>query len=105
MATQVGAILLEARRSSHLTQAELARRSGVARSAISLYETGLREPGAEVFLQILAASGMRVAVERFTDEQIRRGKILSDLLECAGDRPSQWPGDDVAFPAAIWEWR
>jgi len=103
--TQAATILLEARRSSHLTQAELARRSGVARSAISLYETGLREPGAEVFLQILAASGVRVAVERFTDEQIRRGRILSDLLECIGDRPRQWPGDQMAFPAAVWTWR
>ena len=40
-------MLSEARRSAGLSQAELAERTGLARTAVSMYETGAREPGAD----------------------------------------------------------
>jgi transcriptional regulator with XRE-family HTH domain len=98
-------MLVQARTADGITQAELAERSGVTRSAISLYETGAREPGAEVFLRLLAATGAALVVERFSEEQVRRGRIFSDLLIFARELPHRWPGDRVGFPAAIWRQR
>jgi transcriptional regulator with XRE-family HTH domain len=97
-----GLILKQARRAAGLTQAELEARSGVPKSAISMYETGFRQPGADAFLHLLDATGSRVTVSRFSDEQFRRGRVFSDLLRFASELPHRWPGDDVRFPAEVW---
>jgi transcriptional regulator with XRE-family HTH domain len=102
MVRKSATMLLEARRAASLTQAELAGRSGVPRSAISLYETGAREPGTDVFLRMLAATGATVTISRFSDEQIRRGRIFSDLLAFADELPHRWPGDHLEFPSRLW---
>jgi transcriptional regulator with XRE-family HTH domain len=95
-------MLKQARRAAGLTQAELHRRTGVAKSAISMYETGAREPGAEVFLRLLGGADCQVRVCRFSPEQLRRGRVFSDLLQLASELPHRWPGDDVGFPAEVW---
>lgn len=97
-----GVLLKKARLAAGLTQAELQARSGVPKSAISMYETGAREPGADAFLQLLGATGSRVTVSRFSDEAIRRGRVLSDLLRFASELPHRWPGDKIRFPAEVW---
>ena len=97
------AILLQrTRKAAGLTQAELAKRAGVARTVISLYETGEREPGAEAFLRLIRASGGQVSVDRFDPEQIRRGRVVSDLLLFAEELPHHWPGDVLEFPSHLW---
>ena len=80
-------MLSQARRAAGLTQAELGLRAGVAKTAISMYETGSRQPGADVFLRLLEATGSRVTLSRFSDEEMRRGRVLSDLLLFAGELP------------------
>jgi ectoine hydroxylase-related dioxygenase (phytanoyl-CoA dioxygenase family) len=60
-------VLHEARQLAGLTQAELADRAGVARSAVSMYESGAREPGADVFLRLLSAAGVAVGSGRPTE--------------------------------------
>ncbi len=105
MTGRSGTMLLQARKAGGLTQAELARRSGVSRSTISLYETGAREPGADLFLHLLGATGAAVTVERFSSEQVRRGRIFSDLVAFAHELPHRWPGDRIGFPAAVWHQR
>lgn len=100
-----GAMLHQARRAAGLTQTELARRSGVSRSAISLYETGGREPGADVFLRLVGTTGAAVTMEPFSAEQVRRGRIVSDVIAFARELPHRWPGDRIGFPAAVWHQR
>jgi transcriptional regulator with XRE-family HTH domain len=95
-------MLLQARHRAGLTQAQLAARAGVARSAVAMYERGSREPGAEVFLALLAAAGNRLQLRSFSEEDLRRGRQLADLLELADALPHRWPGDRVGFPAALW---
>jgi hypothetical protein len=68
-----------------------------------MYETGAREPGADVFLRLLEASGCRVTVSRFTTEQNRRARVLSDLFLFASELPHRWPGDAMDFPSEVWQ--
>ncbi|HXW33012.1 MAG TPA: helix-turn-helix transcriptional regulator [Acidimicrobiales bacterium] len=102
MPNRSGLMVKRARRGAGLTQAELGARSGYGKSAISMYETGVREPGANAFLRLLEATGCRVIVSRFSTEQNRRARILSDLLLFASELPHRWPGDDIGFPSEVW---
>jgi transcriptional regulator with XRE-family HTH domain len=102
MVGRAAAILREARHSASLTQTELAARSGVSRSALSLYESSVREPGADVFLRLLEAADAQVSIARFTTEELRRGRIFSDVLAFAAELPHRWPGDRLEFPAGVW---
>lgn len=51
------ALLWRARQRAGVSQRELARRAGLDPSAVSRYENGQRQPGAEVFLRLLRAAG------------------------------------------------
>jgi predicted nucleotidyltransferase/DNA-binding XRE family transcriptional regulator len=57
------AVIREARQRSGLSQAELARRAGVAQPVISAYETGRREPGLSMLDKLVRASGHDLLVE------------------------------------------
>ena len=56
-------MIREARQRSGLSQAELARRAGVAQPVISAYETGRREPGLPMLDKLVRASGHDLLVE------------------------------------------
>jgi uncharacterized protein len=56
------AVLREARARSGLSQAELARRAGVAQPVISAYETGRREPSVSMLTKLVAASGHDLSI-------------------------------------------
>lgn len=58
-------VLREARQRSGLSQAELARRAGVAQSVISAYESGRRQPALPMLARLIEAAGLelRLAVE------------------------------------------
>jgi transcriptional regulator with XRE-family HTH domain len=98
-----GSVLRQARRAAGMTQSEVAARSATSKNAVSMYETGAREPGAATFLRLLQATGSHLCVERFSDEQLRRGRVLSDLLAFASELPRRWPGDELHFPSGIWK--
>ena len=57
MVRDAAGVLREARRRSGLSQAELARRAGVAQAVISAYETGRREPGVSMLEKLVRAAG------------------------------------------------
>lgn len=103
MLSQCARMLAAARQQAGLTQAQLAQRAGVPRSAVSLYENGAREPGAEVFLRLIRAAGADVTVTHFSPEQIHRADVISDLLLFAEELPRRWPGDHLDFPTAVWK--
>lgn len=56
-------ILRAARERSRLSQAEVARRAGVAQSVISAYEHGHREPGLRVLSKLVEATGHTLVID------------------------------------------
>jgi transcriptional regulator with XRE-family HTH domain len=58
-----GALLLDARRRSGLTQTELAKRAGVVRPLISQYETGKKDPSVSMLARLLQACGMELRMQ------------------------------------------
>jgi DNA-binding XRE family transcriptional regulator len=52
-------LIYQARKESHITQQELAVRTGTSKSYISRVENGLIEPSAGMFLRIISSLGLR----------------------------------------------
>ena len=67
----IGTILRDRRDKATLTQAELARRSGVSQSSISAVERGTRRPSLTLIGRVLAALGLqiRLATEPLEDAE------------------------------------
>jgi hypothetical protein len=53
-------LVREARRRAHLSQAELARRAGVAKSTVGRIETGARAPTADLIERMIRAAGFEL---------------------------------------------
>ena len=72
----------------------MARRAGVSRSVLSVYESGRREPGSETLSRILSAVGYRLRLERAVREvdHVRAGRILDQVLELAEALPGRRRG-------------
>ncbi len=87
------------RRLSGLSQAELARRAGLTRSVVNVYERGRREPGVDALARIAAAAGMRLRVGRSLDvvDSVRAGRILEQVLDLAEALPQRRRGR-LAYP-------
>jgi transcriptional regulator with XRE-family HTH domain len=88
------ALLHQARQRAGLSQAELARRAGMSRSVLSVYESGRRTPSSEALARILGAAGfelgLRRAVRELDDE--RAARILEQVLELAEALPGRRRG-------------
>lgn len=81
-----GEQLRELRRRAGLTQAEVARRSGVVTTVLSAYERGRREPAADTFLRIAEAIGFELTWMRRLDPAVQ-GRRLVEVLELAEALP------------------
>lgn len=95
-------MILDARRRAGLSQAELARRAGIPRSVMNVYEHGRREPSAEMFQRILRAAGFQLGlqpVEQPVDPE-RAGRILEDVLGLAEALPHR-PRQTNDYPPLI----
>jgi len=55
-------LIHQARKESHITQQELARRTGTSKSYISRVENGLIEPSAGMFLRIITSLGLKFEI-------------------------------------------
>ncbi len=60
----IGEVLQEARKEEHITQVELARRTGTSKSYISRIENGLIDPTISSFMRIVDALGLRFELTR-----------------------------------------
>jgi transcriptional regulator with XRE-family HTH domain len=93
-------LIFDARKSAGLSQAELARRAGVTRSVMNVYERGHREPGADALVRILSAAGQRLVVEPAPPPPVdvdRAASILEMVLDLAESLPYR-PGAVNAYP-------
>jgi transcriptional regulator with XRE-family HTH domain len=90
------------RRSSGLSQTELARRSGVDRSALSAYLHGRRQPSVAALARIAAAAGMELDIfpvhNAAADEHA--GRVLAQVLELAEALPYR-PREELTYPPLI----
>lgn len=63
MSKRAGEVLREARKRARLSQTDVARRSGVAQSVISAYESGRREPGVGTLARLVRATGHELELD------------------------------------------
>lgn len=89
--TSAAVLVKRARELSGLTQAELARRSGIAAPTISAYETGRRDPSVTNLLRILDAAGLDLALQE--SEHTHRGRRLDQALRLADVLPRNGRSD------------
>jgi transcriptional regulator with XRE-family HTH domain len=87
-----GELIREIRRRRGLSQAELARTSGLTRSVVNAYEHGRRQPGVDALARIAQSAGMRLRVTPETIDPIRAGRILEQVLDLAAELPYRKPG-------------
>jgi transcriptional regulator with XRE-family HTH domain len=94
-------LLRELRERAGLTQAELAQRTGIGQPVLSLYESGRREPRADVFIRLVEALGYAI---EFTPLEARSpmperlvARVLPDVLGLADAMPRRRRAE-LAFP-------
>jgi transcriptional regulator with XRE-family HTH domain len=97
-----GELIARIRRTTGLSRAELARRSGLDRSVVSAYEHGRRQPSVAALARIAAATGMELdlvtASTAAADEHA--GRVLAQVLELAEALPYR-PREELTYPPLI----
>lgn len=96
--TPAATILRRAREISGLSQAELARRAGMAAPTVSAYENGRRDPTVTNLLRLLEAAGLDLALQESVG--VHRGRRLDQVLDLASVLPRQ--GRDEKPPLPSW---
>jgi transcriptional regulator with XRE-family HTH domain len=92
-------LIAEIRRSSGLSQAELARQTGLDRSVLSAYEHGRRQPSVGALARIAASAGLELRLAPASDYAASEhaGRVLSQVLDLAEALPYA-PRRDLAYP-------
>jgi transcriptional regulator with XRE-family HTH domain len=92
----------EIKRKSGLSQAELARRSGLQPSVLSAYEHGRRQPSVAALARIARAAGQELTISPPSDAAAleRSGRVLIDVLDLADRMPSR-PRGELTYPPLI----
>ncbi len=97
-----GDLIARIRRVSGLSQAEIARRSGLQSSVLSAYEHGRRQPSVAALARIARAAGLELEISPPADAEAleRSGRVLRDVLELADRMPSR-PRGELTYPPLI----
>ncbi len=97
-----GDLIAQIRRTSGLSQAEIARRSGLQSSVLSAYEHGRRQPSVAALARIAAAAGMQLDLAALPGAAAEEhaGRILAQVLELAEALPYR-PRDELTYPPLI----
>lgn len=90
------------RHTSGLSQAELARRSGLQSSVLSAYEHDRRQPSVAALARIARAAGMRLdlAPSPNAAAEEHAGRILAQVLDLAEALPYR-PREELTYPPLI----
>ena len=91
-------LLVQARTAAGLTQRQLARRAGVPQPLISAYERGRRQPGADMLLRLLRATGHEVQLRSTVEASREAAAKLEQVCAMAMALPARDRGP-LAFPA------
>jgi transcriptional regulator with XRE-family HTH domain len=93
-------LIREARRRAGISQSELSRRTGIPQAAISVYESGKREPGLDTSLRLLLACGEIVELPRRLGsvDRHRCAEHLSQALSLAEALPRRRRPPTLEFP-------
>jgi len=97
-----GDLISQIRSTSGLSQAELARRSGLQASVLSAYEHGRRQPSVAALARIARAAGLDLEISPLADADAlkRSGEILVQVLDLADRMPSKLRGE-LLYPPLI----
>jgi transcriptional regulator with XRE-family HTH domain len=92
----------EIRRQGGLTQAQLARRTGMPSSVLSAYEHGRRQPSVAALARIATAAGLELQLAPAGDraEVEHAGKVLAQVLDLAEQLPYR-PRPELSYPPLI----
>jgi transcriptional regulator with XRE-family HTH domain len=100
--TTAGDLLAQIRRSTGLSQAELARRSGMDRSVLNAYERARRQPSVAALSRIAHAAGLELQLAKgrgsVADEYA--AAVLTQVLDLAGALPYR-PRPELVYPPLI----
>lgn len=95
-------LIAQIRSRSGLSQAELARRAGMARSVVNSYEHGRRQPGVDALARLARAARLELrlapAIRRLDDE--RAGRLLAQVLDLAEALPHHRRGR-LVYPSLL----
>lgn len=95
-------MLVAMRRSGALTQAQLARRSGIPRTAINAYERGRRTPTATTLFRLAEGCGMALTASPTPELDLRaNAAALEQALDLAELLPQRRRDDRLAFPSLV----
>jgi len=95
--TPAATIIKRAREIAGITQAELARRSGIAAPTISAYENGRRDPKVDSLLRLLDACGLDLRLQE--SMRVHRGRRLDQVLDLASVLPRQGRNEKPMLPS------
>lgn len=90
--SESGVLLRKARVKAGLSQRALARRTAVPQSLISTYETGHRQPGADMLLRLLRGTGNQISVTSTVEASREAAAKLEQVCALAMALPSRQPG-------------
>jgi transcriptional regulator with XRE-family HTH domain len=95
-------LIARIRRARGFSQTELARRSGLDRSALSAYEHGRRQPSVAALARIAAAAGMQLDLAACANSAAEEhaGRILAQVIDLAEALPYR-PREELAYPPLI----
>jgi len=97
-------LLREARRRSGLTIRQLARRAHTSHSAVAAYESGAKSPNSATLRRLIEACGFEVEPRLRPlapfENRLQRGRDLVDVLDLAGEFPSEHRALARRFPVS-----
>ena len=97
-----GRLLRSARQRAGLSQSVLARRSAIAQSVISAYESGRREPSVAALRRLAVAMGARLELNPLgppsRPDPERAGRQLAELLDLVDSLPFEPRRTPLRFP-------
>ena len=97
-----GATIRQMRTNAGLSQAQLARRSGVGRTVINAYERDTREPAATTLVRLAEACGFRLDPQPIPSLDLKHNaKIFGQVLDLAEKLPHHRRGP-LTFPPLVY---